>query len=148
MSNGNYREALNLLQHADEDFHGLLKDWLNAAIKNNPVTLVKLIEDIARLGREKQKQFLRNFTHQLEQAVRLQTARPMLKEAVLNALTDNEKGFVERLNRVMTLEQKEAIASELDKAAYHTERNANAKILFHAMSIRIHHIVKNNIVLA
>jgi hypothetical protein len=27
----------------------------------------------------------------------------------------------------MTLEQQEAVAAELDKAAYHIERNANAK---------------------
>ncbi|RYZ25742.1 MAG: hypothetical protein EOP49_44245, partial [Sphingobacteriales bacterium] len=58
-ANGNYREALHLLQHADEDFHGLLRDWLNATLKNQPIAQVKMIEEIARLGREKQKQFLR-----------------------------------------------------------------------------------------
>jgi len=48
----------------------------------------------------------------------------------------------------MRLEQKEAVAGELDKATYYIERNANAKILFHALSIKIYHIVKNNIVIA
>ena len=48
----------------------------------------------------------------------------------------------------MTIEQKEAIAEELDKASYYIERNANAKILFHALTIKIYHIVKNNIVVA
>jgi DNA polymerase-3 subunit delta' len=47
----------------------------------------------------------------------------------------------------MTLEQKEAIASELDKGSYYIERNANAKILFHALTIRLFHIVKNNVLL-
>jgi DNA polymerase III subunit delta' len=47
----------------------------------------------------------------------------------------------------MDLSQKEAIAEELDKAAYYIERNANAKILFHALTIKIYHIVKNNIVI-
>ena len=48
----------------------------------------------------------------------------------------------------MSLEQKEAIAEELDKAAYYIERNANAKILFHALTIKIFHIVKNNVVIS
>ena len=39
------------------------------------------------------------------------------------------------------------MAAELDKGAYYIERNANAKILFHAVTIKIYHIVRNNIVL-
>jgi DNA polymerase-3 subunit delta' len=146
-SNGNYREALNLVQHADEDFHGLLRDWLNASLKSQTITQVKLIEEIGRMGREKQKQFLKHFTHLLEQAVRLQVADEVLKERLLNAMSTGEQDFVARLNKAMTLEQKEAIAEELDKATYYIERNAHAKILFHALTIKIFHIVKNNVVI-
>ena len=146
-SDGNYREALNLIQHADEDFHGLLREWLNASLKNQTITQVKLIEEIGRMGREKQKQFLKHFTHQIEQAVRLQIADSTLKERLLNAMSTGEKDFVSRLNKAITLEQKEAIVQELDKASYYIERNANAKILFHALTIKIFHIVKNNIVI-
>jgi DNA polymerase-3 subunit delta' len=146
-SGGNYREALHLLQHADEDFHHLLREWLNATLKNQPIVQVKLIEEIARLGREKQKQFLRHFTHLLEQAVRLEVAGEQGRELLLNRMSQAEKDFAGRLNRAMSLEQKEAVAEELDKAAYYIERNANAKILFHALSIKIFHIVKNNLVI-
>jgi DNA polymerase III subunit delta' len=31
----------------------------------------------------------------------------------------------------------------LDKAAYYIERNANAKMLFHALTIRLYHIISN-----
>ena len=144
-SGGNFREALQLAQNADEDFHGLLRDWLNATLKNQTITLVKLIEDIARLGREKQKQLLRHFTHLVEQAVRME----VMEQATTNTITsmsDAEKGFSARLNKAMSLEQKEALSHELDKATYYIERNANAKILFHALSIKIYHIVKNNVV--
>lgn len=146
-SNGNYREALNLIQHADEDFHGLLREWLNATLKNQTIAQVKLIEEIGRLGREKQKQFLKHFTHLIEQAVRMQVADDVLQEKLLNAMSSDEQDFVLRLNKAMSLEQKEAISEELDKATYYIERNANAKILFHALTIKIYHIVKNNIVI-
>jgi len=147
-SNGNYREALNLMQHADEDFHGLLRDWLNATLKNQTIVQVKLIEEIGRLGRAKQKQFLKHFTHLIEQAVRMQIADGLLKEKLLNAMSPGEQDFVLRLNKAMSLEQKEAIAEELDQATYYIERNANAKILFHALTIKLFHIVKNNIVIS
>lgn len=145
-SEGNYREALQLAQHADEDFHSLLKEWLNATLKNQPIAQVKAIEEIARLGREKQKQFLRHFTHQIEQAVRLQVADDRLSERLLQSMSPAEQDFAVRLNKAMSLEQKEALSEELDKATYHIERNANAKILFHALTIKIFHIVKNNVV--
>lgn len=146
-SEGNYREALNLIQHADEDFHGLLREWLNASLKNQIIVQVKLVEEIGRLGREKQKQFLKHFTHLIEQAVRMHVSDNILKEKLMNAMSSNEQDFVLRLNKAMSLEQKEAIAEELDKATYYIERNANAKILFHALTIKIFHIVKNNIVI-
>jgi DNA polymerase-3 subunit delta' len=146
-SNGNYREALNLIQHADEDFHGLLRDWLNATLKAQTITQVKLIEEIGRLGREKQKQFLKHFTHLIEQAVRMQVSDEILKKKLLSAMSSGEQDFVLRLNKAISLEQKEAISEELDKAAYYIERNANAKILFHALTIKIFHIVKNNVLI-
>ncbi len=148
MSEGNYREALHLLQHADEDFYSLLRDWLNATLKNSPVAQVKCIEELARLGREKQKQFLRYFTHLLEQAVRLEVSSPDLRKKLIEALPTGEQEFITRLNKVMSLEQKEAVAEELDKATYYIERNANAKILFHALTIKVFYIVKNNVIVS
>src|SRR4030095_7573532 len=58
VSDGNYREALLLVQHAEEDWQALLREWLNAILKTGPVAQTKWVEEINRLGREKQKQFL------------------------------------------------------------------------------------------
>ena len=68
-------------------------------------------------------------------------------EERLNALSPNEQDFTQRLNKAAGLEQQQAIVEELDKAAYYIERNANAKILFHALTIRLHHIVVNGVLL-
>lgn len=147
-SEGSYREALQQLQHADEDYFHLLRDWLNAVLRSGPAAQLKVIEGLARLGREVQKQFLRYFTHLLEQAVRLQVTEGKMRENLLAAMSPAESDFAAKLNKQMRLEQKEAIAEELDKASYYIERNANAKILFHALSIKIFHIVKSNAVLS
>ena len=121
---------------------------MNATVKNQAIAQVKIIEEIARLGREKQKQFLKYFSQILEQAVRLEISNPELKEKLARSVSSAELDFAERMNKLMALEQKQAIAEELDKAAYHIERNANAKILFHALTIKIYHIIKNHVVIS
>jgi DNA polymerase III, gamma/tau subunits len=136
IAEGNYREALQLTQHADEDWQSLLRDWLNAILKNGPIAQVKWIEEVSKQGREKQKQFLRYFTHLLEQAIRLQA---MGAEHV--HLGTNELDFASRLNKIANLTQQQAIIEELDRAAYYIERNANAKMLFHALTIKLYHIL-------
>jgi DNA polymerase-3 subunit delta' len=103
---------------------------------------------MTRLGREKQKQFLRYFTHLLEHALRLNVLTDENKQALMQSISTAEQEFISRLNKSITLEQQQAIAEELDKAAYYIERNANPKLLFHTLSIKIFHIVKNNVVIS
>ncbi|MBI1343977.1 MAG: hypothetical protein GC171_13675 [Terrimonas sp.] len=145
ISEGNYREALHLLQHAEEDWQSLLREWLNAILKTGPVAQTRWVEEISRLGREKQKQFLRYFNHLLEQAVRLRT----LKQDFQNLkMPENEFDFASRLNKIANISQQQSIIEELDRASYYIERNANAKMLFHALTIKIYHIIQDQTVLA
>jgi len=137
---GNYREALQLLQHAEEDWQGILRDWLNSIIKTGPIAQTKWVEETSRLGREKQKQFLRYFNHLLEQSIRSKIMGSNIH------LPDNEKNFADRLNRLADISQQQAIIEELDRATYYIERNANAKILFHALTIKLYHIIQDKIV--
>lgn len=146
ISEGNYREALHLLQHADDDFHNLLREWLNASLKNQPIAQSKCVDEIGRLGRENQKQFLRYFTHLIELAIRLDVLHEEGKRVLLEGISGGERDFAQRLNKICGIEQLEAIAAELDKAAYYIERNANARILFHALTIKILYIVRSNVV--
>ena len=142
---GNYRESLQMLQHAEEDWQSLLREWLNAIAKNNTAAQIKWIDEITRLGREKQKQFLRYFIHLLEQAVRVRVIEesPGLGNP-FNNMPEKEKDFAIRLNKLCSLSAQQAIITELDKATYYIERNAHAKMLFHALCIRLFHIIKDN----
>ena len=133
---GNYHEALQLIRHADDDWQGVLREWLNAILKTGPVAQVKWIEEISKSGRERQKQFLRYFNHLLEQAIRLR----FMESADLR-IPDKEKEFALRLNKIADIAQQRAIIEELDRAAYYIERNANAKMLFHALTIKFYHII-------
>jgi len=61
-------------------------------------------------------------------------------------LGDAEKDFASRINKIAGIEQQEAILEEIDKASYYIERNANAKILFLALTIKLYHIIQDKIV--
>ena len=141
LAEGNYREALLLAQHAEEDWQELVRNWLNAILKTGPVAQAKWVDEMSKLGREKQKQFLRYYTHLLEQAVHVQISGDALP------ISENEKDFASRINRIADLAKQEAMMKEVEAAIYHLERNANAKILFHALTIKLYHIIQDNIVL-
>lgn len=142
LSEGNYREALQLLEQVEDDWQATLRDWLNLISKKNLAGQVKWIEDMSKQGREKQKQFLKYFTHLLEQAIRLSVVDEKTADGF--SLADNERDFALRLNKLCAIPQQEAIVHELDKASYYIERNANGKMLFHALSIKLYHIITNN----
>ena len=150
VSEGNYREALQLLEHNDEDWQGILREWLNTILKTGPAAQVKWIEEMSKFGREKQKQFIRYFIHLLEQAVRLrvldghQHSGDSAVHALFTNIPEKERDFAFRLNKMCSLSAQQAIITELDKATWYIERNANGKILFHALSIRLYHIIKDN----
>lgn len=139
ISEGNYREALLLLQHAEEDWQDLLREWLNATLKTGPAAQVKWIDEIAKQGREKQKQFLRYFNHLLQQSIRLRVMAE--NDDKTSYLPEKERDFALRLNKMAGIEQQQAIIEELDRASYFIERNANAKMLFHALTIKLYHII-------
>ena len=147
ISDGNYREALQTLQHTDEDWQSLLREWLNAILKTGPVAQAKWVEEISRLGREKQKQFLRYFNHLLEQAVHLRVVGQTEMDGQTETVRPgSERDFAEKLNKIAGIEQQQAIIEELDRASYHIERNAHGKMLFHALTIKLYHIIQDKIV--
>jgi len=139
MADGNYREALQVLQHSDSDWQEIIRNWLNAMLRTGPAEQVKWSNDISAIGREKQKQLLRYFNHLLEQSIRLS----IIGKEQLN-IPDIELDFAARLNKLCSISQQKAIVEEIDKAAYYIERNANAKMLFTALTIKIYHIIRDN----
>jgi DNA polymerase-3 subunit delta' len=139
VSEQNYREALRQLHHGQDDWLGLLREWLNAILRTGPVAQVKWVEEINKSGREKQKQFLQYFIHLLEQSIRLR----MADEAITD-LPDTERDFAIRLNKTADLAAQQAIVKELNQSIYFIERNAHGKILFHALTIRLYHILANH----
>lgn len=138
LSEGNYREALELAREQENDYLALVRDWMNALMLQKPELLQTFLDQVtgSRIGRENQKQFLRYFINLLEHALRL---RFLGSDGL--PLSGPECEFALRFNRLADTEQAASISRELDQASYHIERNAHARLLFHALSIRLQHIL-------
>ncbi|HEY5369927.1 MAG TPA: hypothetical protein VIJ75_13155 [Hanamia sp.] len=140
MADGNFREALLLLRNSDEGLLISIREWLNVTVKNNITSQIKWIDDISKKGREKQKQLLKYFVHLIEQSIRAR----YLNENDLSSIPEAEMDFALKMNNICGIEAQEAMINELDKSIYHIERNAHAKMLFHALTIRFLHIIRDN----
>lgn len=139
ISEGNYREALRLIKETDQDWQGEIRNWLNMILQNKLVEQVKWCDKVYSQGREYQKQLLRRFLHLIELSTRMYA----MGDENMNA-AGTEQDFAKRMNKICRIEQLEVIAKEIDKAIYYIERNANGKMLFMALTIKLIHIIKEN----
>ncbi len=143
LANGNFNEALNLVNAKINDHSVRFLDWMRKCYKGHPVELVKWTEAFAGLGRENQKHFLRYALHFLREYLVLKTTGDT------NIRMDAEELKTARnLTKVLDFEQVASIAALLDDAIYAVERNANPKILFLDSSVKLHKILKDKLAYA
>ena len=91
-----------------------------------------LVEQLSKMGRENQKNFLRYGISFIRECCLLQAGAGQLVH-----LPANELETAQKMTNVMNIPQAQAISAELEKAHYHVERNANPKILFLDVSLQI-----------
>lgn len=143
VAEGNLREALRLASSKDESWERTIRDWLNLVVKNNVDLQSKWIEQINLLGREKQKQLLSYFIY----LIRLSVQASVIPAEDLLVANESEKDFALILKKMCRVEVLGGITDELNKAIYYIERNANSKILFHALTIRMRYLIKEKCLL-
>ncbi|MGL2992976.1 ATP-binding protein [Flavobacterium sp. TSSA_36] len=141
---GNYNKALHLL-HQDADelvFEEWFVVWVRAAFKakGNAAAIQDLIswsEQIAQLGREKQKKFLQFCIEMFRQALLLNyqaNSLVYLEPKVEKFKLENFAPFIHGNNI-------QPIFDELSEAMYHIERNGNAKIILTDLSIQLTRLI-------
>ena len=139
-SNGNFNKACDLVYQDSEDilFENWFVLWVRTAFKakGNKSAVRELItwsEDIAKTGRETQKQFLHFCINYFRQALLLNYNASSL--VFLEPKSDSFKlekfaPFVHDNNII-------EITNELQDAIYHIERNGNSKIILTDLSIKL-----------
>ncbi len=138
---GNFVLAKTQLDQEDDHSFNFtnVRRWFNLCyvFKNDQkLELVKLIDELAKIGREKQKSF---FSYALK--VIRNSAVINQGDARLVKLDEEEKEFVTKFSNILNAKRIPLLAIELNRAMYHIERNANPKILFMDLSFVMHRIM-------
>ena len=121
-----------MVQQEANSYHNLFVQWLRLCVTNKGGEIVTFVEQLAKLGRENQKNFLRYGISFLRECCLL-----MAGAHDLVRLPAAELETAQKMTKVMTLNFVQAIITELETAHYHVERNANPKILFLDVSLQI-----------
>ena len=132
LSNGNLTEAIQILQQDTDNYHAQFVQWLRICFGNKGSEAMKMVDALAKLGRENQKNFLRYGISFLRECCLLQAGVENLVH-----LPADELETAKKMATVIPVDYAEAISAELEKAHYHIERNANPKILFLDVSLQI-----------
>ena len=139
IANGNINKAINLSQNEIKE-NDLLKDfqkWMQICYKVNLLELVSWTENIAKKGREHQKEFL-------QYALKIIRACLILNinnQSILK-LQKEEENFVSNFASFIHGKNSISIFERLEKSVYGIERNANPKILFYELSLQMMRLLK------
>ena len=139
-AHGNYNKACDLINKSSEDlqFETWFIFWIRSAFKakGNKAAIRDLIswsEDIAKSGRETQKQFLHFCLDFFRQAMLLNYKAHDLVYYEPETDSFDLKKFAPFVHGGNIIE----INNELQDAMYHIERNGNAKIILTDLSIKL-----------
>ncbi|MBD3638054.1 MAG: DNA polymerase III subunit delta' [Crocinitomicaceae bacterium] len=142
LSQGNIVNAIDAVQ-GDSSKHAyfeLFVKLMRSAYAANPIELMDVSEEIAALDREKQKNFILYGLHIFRESIIMN----YLKDKLLN-LRKEESEFLQKFARFINNKNITELTDEFNNAYYHIERNANAKILFSDLVIKLTKLVRKGV---
>lgn len=150
LAEGNLNQAFRLMNEVEEDSHQLFRNWMRHCYVRDYTKLISLTEDFQKIGKEAQKNLLHYGLSMMRETLVMQTVNILQEshvediipvEKALIRLQGDELSFVANFSKVMDLERIEKITRLLNEGYYHLERNANPKIIFLDISLKIAHII-------
>jgi len=142
LAQGNMVEAIQMVS-GDENQHvyfDFFVKMMRTAYAANAFELMNLCEEIAALEKEQQKNFLKYGLHLFRESVILN----YMKGELVN-LRNEERAFLEKFAKFINNQNISELNEEFNLASYHLERNANAKILFTDLLIKLTKLIKKGV---
>ncbi|MDF1694463.1 MAG: hypothetical protein P1U56_01435 [Saprospiraceae bacterium] len=135
---GNMNSAIHLTEQDSVNYSDALFQWLRESYKMEPVELSKWVNEMAKWGRENQKNFLEYGLHFFrEYLFSLTTNRNSVR------LNEYEQSIAQKMTSLLDISKTEQIIHILNECMGAVERNANPKILFLADSLAIGRVMRN-----
>lgn len=138
LADGSYAEALLLISENENAAQNLLsfQKLMRASLKFDAKAVITWIDEVSAAGRERQKNFINYALHIIRESVIINYGDPSLTK-----LGADEQEFVKKFAPFIHSNNIERFTEELNKAYYHMERNANAKILFMDLAFKFNELL-------
>lgn len=139
IANGSFNEALRLLNLDAEGYelYSLFRRWMQICYTTKIKDLTDMVEELSKIGREKQKSLLVYGLEIVRSCMLLNYGQPDLVR-----LSGDEFTFARNFSPFINHTNAEDVMEELNKAYTHIERNANPKILFFDLSLKLFVLIK------
>lgn len=135
---GNLGKALSIKGNQAVNFSELLFEWIRISYKSRPEDLVKMVDNLANMGRTQQKDFLQYGLNYLREYLYY-----LYTDLRGKRLTDEEFEIARKMRQIMDLHKTEKLVELLDFSIIHINRNVNARISFMSDSISIGSILRS-----
>jgi len=138
LSDGSYTQALQLMRNHSSDLLTPLREWVQAVFNNNLIAVHHWVEDMAKQGREQQKNSLVYLQQLLAHAIRM-----ILIPGYQPALPEDELAFLRSFcAKGISPKTCELFIKSIAKAVYHIERNAHSKTQLMQLSVQMQYHLK------
>lgn len=137
MADGSLRQAQILAEQDNSGSSEKFPSWMRLCYEGTYPDLASLAEDFSRENREFQKFFLEGALHRVRDSLKV---RYLPEKNIL--FPEADVRFLKNLNKTLTPGKLERIAALLDHAIYQIGRNANGRMVFIALSLKIHQVFR------
>jgi DNA polymerase-3 subunit delta' len=110
----------------------MFRDWMRQCWTTDFIKLNQTTDSFFNMSKTAQKLFLQYAINMMRHAL---ICEYLVDENL--KLNSEEQGFVAKFGNALNGQKIEMISRELNRAYYHLERNANARILFLNLSINV-----------
>lgn len=130
----NIAESIHLIKHSSHSNFNIenFVQWMRLCYKRDVSETINWVDQIAKAGRENQKSFLRYCLQMFRNAI---VGHYTGGETVV--LTDEQSAFLKKFAPFINHNNIVPMSEAIEEAHYHIERNANPKILFLDVSLKI-----------
>jgi len=150
ISNGSFSEVLNNIEKSEENksnfdkFQGLMRVSFSLKLQKKKdkklfpsEELLDWVEDMSRQGREKQKSFLQNGLRLIRENFVFDLEQPEFRY-----LSAEEQEWAVKFTPFINNTNVQLLMNEFNNAQYHIERNANARIVFFDLALKLTDLIK------
>ena len=137
VADGNFNAAIELMAETENNYHELFRDWMLACKANQMRTMIEKVDEIADMGRLKQKNLLGYALYVFRSCM-------LYNHGVYDKLISNtaDQAFISKFSRFVTEKNIDDFASKFNDAIFHIERNANPKITLLNLSLQVEQLFK------